>query len=73
MSSSEPNYLRRRLLQGAAATWLLSVSGVGAAASMATVVAVRVWPSSTYTRITLESNIPLKYKQFALANPNHAW
>lgn len=70
MSSSEPNYLRRRLLQGAAATWLLSVSGVGAAASMATVVAVRVWPSSTYTRITLESNIPLKYKQFALANPN---
>ncbi|KFC97802.1 N-acetylmuramoyl-L-alanine amidase AmiC [Leminorella grimontii] len=70
MSSSEPNYLRRRLLQGAAATWLLSVSGVGIAASLSTVVAVRVWPSSTYTRITLESNVPLKYKQFSLSNPN---
>lgn len=70
MSSSEPNYLRRRLLQGAAATWLLSVSGVGIAAPLSTVVAVRVWPSSTYTRITLESNVPLKYKQFSLANPS---
>lgn len=70
MSSSKPNYLRRRLLQGAAATWLLSVSGVGLAASMSSVVAVRVWPSSTYTRITLESSTPLKYKQFALTNPN---
>ncbi|MBK5073304.1 N-acetylmuramoyl-L-alanine amidase [Budviciaceae bacterium CWB-B4] len=70
MSSSKPNYLRRRLLQGAAATWLLSVSGVGIAASAASVVAVRVWPSSTYTRVTLESTVPLKYKQFALSNPN---
>ncbi|QBH95617.1 N-acetylmuramoyl-L-alanine amidase [Limnobaculum zhutongyuii] len=70
MSSSKPNYLRRRLLQGAAATWLLSVSGVGIAASAASIVAVRVWPSSTYTRVTLESTIPLKYKQFALSNPN---
>ncbi|AWH89466.1 N-acetylmuramoyl-L-alanine amidase AmiC [Limnobaculum parvum] len=70
MSSSKPNYLRRRLLQGAAATWLLSVSGIGIAASVASVVAVRVWPSSTYTRVTLESTIPLKYKQFALSNPN---
>lgn len=70
MSSSKPNYLRRRLLQGATATWLLSVSGVGLAASLSSVVAVRVWPSSTYTRITLESSIPLKYKQFALTNPN---
>ncbi|AKJ43070.1 N-acetylmuramoyl-L-alanine amidase AmiC [Pragia fontium] len=70
MSSSKPNYLRRRLLQGAAATWLLSVSGVGMAASLTSVIAVRVWPSSTYTRVTLESSAPLKYKQFALTNPN---
>lgn len=70
MSSSKPDYLRRRLLQGAAATWLLSVSGVGVAAATSSVIAVRVWPSSTYTRITLESSTPLKYKQFALANPD---
>lgn len=48
--------------------WLLSVSQVGLAAT-SQVVAVRVWPSSTYTRVTVESNRVLKYKQFALSNP----
>lgn len=33
------------------------------------VVAVRVWPASSYTRVTVESNRQLKYKQFALSNP----
>ncbi len=33
------------------------------------VVAVRVWPASTYTRVTVESNHVLKYRQFALSNP----
>ncbi|AIJ08917.1 N-acetylmuramoyl-L-alanine amidase [Edwardsiella anguillarum ET080813] len=56
-------------MQAAAATWFLSVSRVGFAAS-AQVIAVRVWPSSTYTRVTLESSQPLKYKQFALSNPD---
>lgn len=31
---------------------------------------MRVWPSSTYTRITLESNVALKYQQFVLSNPD---
>lgn len=48
--------------------WLMSVSPVGTAAA-AQVVAVRVWPSSTYTRVTVESNHILKYRQFALSNP----
>ena len=48
--------------------WLLSVSQVGLAA-VSHVVAVRVWPASTYTRVTVESNRVLKYKQFALSNP----
>ncbi|MFR3707681.1 MAG: N-acetylmuramoyl-L-alanine amidase [Enterobacter hormaechei] len=48
--------------------WLLSVSQVGLAAT-SQVVAVRVWPSSTYTRVTVRSNRVLKYKQFALSNP----
>lgn len=69
MSHSNHNLTRRRLLQSAAATWLLSVSGVGLAAT-AQVIAVRVWPSSSYTRVTLESNLALKYKQFTLSNPD---
>ncbi len=48
--------------------WLMSVSPVGLAAA-AQVVAVRIWPSSTYTRVTVESNHVLKYRQFALSNP----
>lgn len=69
MSNANYSQGRRRLLQGLAATWLLSVSRVGLAAA-SQVIAVRVWPSSTYTRVTLESSDPLKYKQFALSNPD---
>lgn len=69
MSDSSTNLVRRRLLKGAGAMLLLSVSPFGLAGA-AQVVAVRVWPSSTYTRITLESSTPLKYKQFTLTNPN---
>ena len=59
---------RRRLLQGAGAMWLLSVSQVGLAA-VSQVVAVRVWPASSYTRVTVESSQAIKYRQFALSNP----
>jgi len=69
MSDSRSLISRRRLLKGAGAMWLLSVSQVGFAAS-SLVVAVRVWPASSYTRVTLESNRELKYRQFALSNPD---
>lgn len=59
MSGSKSALSRRRLLQGAGAMWLLSVSQVGLAA-VTQVVAVRVWPSSTYTRVTVESNRVMK-------------
>lgn len=68
MSDSSLSVSRRRLLQGAGAVWLLSVSKVGFATS-SQVVAVRVWPASTYTRVTLESTQLLKYRQFALSDP----
>lgn len=68
MSEANPFLSRRRLLQGAGALWLLSVSQAGLAAS-SHIVAVRIWPSSTYSRVTLESSAPLKYKQFALSHP----
>ena len=60
---------RRRLLKGTGAALLLSISRVGIAGS-GQVVAVRLWPSSTYSRLTIESSTPLKYKQFILSNPN---
>lgn len=69
LMSASFNPTRRLLIKGIAAVCLLSVTRVGLAA-VAQVVAVRVWPSSTYTRITLESNVPLSYKQFALSSPN---
>ncbi|MBD1228738.1 N-acetylmuramoyl-L-alanine amidase AmiC [Xenorhabdus griffiniae] len=69
MSHSDHNTSRRRLLKGAAAVWLLSISPIGYAAT-SKVIAVRIWPASSYTRVTLESNIPLKYRQFSLTNPN---
>ncbi len=69
MSHSDYNFSRRRLLKGAAAVWLLSISPIGYAAN-SKVIAVRIWPASTYTRVTLESNIPLKYRRFSLSNPN---
>lgn len=68
MSESTFSLSRRRLLQGAGAFWLLSVSRSGLAASHQ-VVAIRIWPSSTYSRLTLESSVPLRYKQFTLTDP----
>lgn len=69
MSHSEHNQTRRRLIKGIGALLLLSVSPVGLAAT-SSVVAVRVWPASTYTRVTIESSRPLKYRQFALSAPD---
>ncbi|MFD1802015.1 N-acetylmuramoyl-L-alanine amidase AmiC [Mixta tenebrionis] len=68
MSETNPVISRRRLLQGAGAMWLLSVSRVGLAAN-SHIVAVRIWPSSSYSRLTIESSVALKYKQFALSHP----
>ncbi|WP_312828663.1 AMIN domain-containing protein, partial [Pantoea anthophila] len=68
MSDVNSHFSRRRFLQGTGALLLLSVSRTGLAAKNH-IVAVRIWPSSTYSRMTLESSVELKYKQFALSNP----
>jgi N-acetylmuramoyl-L-alanine amidase len=68
MSDGNSHFSRRRFLQGTGALLLLSVSRTGLAAKNH-IVAVRIWPSSTYSRMTLESSVALKYKQFALSNP----
>lgn len=69
MTDSFFNTGRRRLLQGAAATWLLSLSQAGMAAP-SLLVAVRIWPANSYTRITLESHAPLQYRHFSLGSPD---
>ncbi|MFV9997763.1 MAG: N-acetylmuramoyl-L-alanine amidase AmiC [Arsenophonus endosymbiont of Dermacentor nuttalli] len=69
MDHSKQGFSRRRLLQAAAATMLLSISPLGLAAS-SNIVAIRIWPASSYTRVTLESNVALKYRQFALSAPD---
>ncbi|QLG86901.1 N-acetylmuramoyl-L-alanine amidase [Chitinibacter bivalviorum] len=67
--AQSPLLERRDVLRGVAASLLLSVSTKGLAAASASVVAVRVWPAKAYTRVTIESNAPLTFKQFALKDP----
>ncbi|OQS39919.1 N-acetylmuramoyl-L-alanine amidase [Chromobacterium haemolyticum] len=69
MPDSTFDPIRRRLIGAAAATFMLSVSRVGFA-SGSQVVALRIWPASTYTRITLEASEAIQYKQFTIPNPN---
>ncbi|TCV92609.1 N-acetylmuramoyl-L-alanine amidase AmiC [Biostraticola tofi] len=69
MSDPNHNAGRRLFLQGATATWLLSISRLGHAAA-SDVVAVRIWPASSYTRVTIESGSALHYRQFVLTNPD---
>lgn len=63
---------RRGFLRGGGAL-LLMVTPLGALArQMATpsVVAVRVWPAAEYTRVTLESDSPLRFSHFTISNPD---
>ncbi|HRQ56814.1 MAG TPA: N-acetylmuramoyl-L-alanine amidase [Azoarcus taiwanensis] len=60
---------RRQMLQFAGATLALLVSPVGFA-SARSLVAVRVWPATDYTRITLESNAEISFKYLTLDNPD---
>jgi len=57
---------RRDLLQIGIAVLMLGRMDVSWGASM---LAVRIWPSADYTRVTLESDTPLKASQTFLASP----
>lgn len=59
---------RRELLKFAGASFALLVSPIGFAAGTS-LVAVRVWPGSEYTRITLESSREIEFSQMMLSNP----
>lgn len=45
-------------------------SNLAMAAEKSNIVAVRIWPADDYTRITIEGNKKLDYKQFMLSNPD---
>ncbi|HJV06446.1 MAG TPA: N-acetylmuramoyl-L-alanine amidase [Chromobacteriaceae bacterium] len=69
MPDSTFDPLRRRLLGTAAATFLLSVSRAGWAAN-SQIVALRIWPAASYTRITLEASSAIKFRQFTVVKPD---
>jgi N-acetylmuramoyl-L-alanine amidase len=57
---------RRDLLQsGAVVLWM----GTAHIARGASIVAVRIWPAPDYSRVTIESDAPLKARQSVIANP----
>jgi N-acetylmuramoyl-L-alanine amidase len=58
---------RRRLIQGAGAL-VLSLGSLQIARG-ATLVGVRVWPATDYTRLTLEHDAPLSFNYFIVRDP----
>ena len=67
--SSVVDLNRRQLLGGCAAALLLGVVPSALAVPAASVLAVRVWPSHAYTRVTIESSTPLAFNHFAVKDP----
>jgi len=66
-----PDLGRRRLLSFAGAALLIPLVPLAHAASrLPSILAVRIWPSDDYTRVTLEHDAPLKFTQFTVENPD---
>ena len=64
--STSADLSRRRALQVGSVVLLLGAQHI---ARGATIVAVRVWPSKDYTRLTIESDSQIKARQFFIAEP----
>ncbi|MEN3112674.1 N-acetylmuramoyl-L-alanine amidase [Uliginosibacterium paludis] len=60
---------RRRLLKAGFALMTLAVTPLGMAQGASRILAVRVWPSQDYTRITLEGAGNLKYSHQIVKDP----
>lgn len=63
-ASGQPT--RRTLLQAGSLVLLLGTQQI---ARGATIVAVRVWPAPEYSRVTIESDQPLRAKKFFVSSP----
>jgi len=61
-----PSPSRRDMLQFGSLVLLLGVQQIARGAA---IVAVRMWPSQDYTRVTIESDREIKARQFLLADP----
>ncbi|NMM36676.1 MAG: AMIN domain-containing protein [Glaciimonas sp.] len=66
---SDSKAVTRRTVLKAGSTLLLSLIAPGLSFA-AQIVAVRVWPSDEYTRVTLENDSDLKASHFLVQNPN---
>jgi len=60
---------RRRFLRALQSGTVALTLGVHELLRGATLVAVRVWPAAEYTRVTLESDVPLKARQTFVPSP----
>lgn len=62
---------RRQFLCRAGSALILSLTPLASwAGNRPAIVAVRIWPSSDYTRVTLEHDAPLKFNHFTVENPD---
>ena len=61
---------RRDVLKLAAASLTLLVSKVSLDGTVASILAVRVWPAPDYTRVTLEHDSELKFTQLLVRDPD---
>ncbi len=50
-------------------TVLISLLWLPSAYAEITITSARIWPAQDYTRLTLESKTPIRYKLFSLSNP----
>ncbi|MDP2817906.1 MAG: N-acetylmuramoyl-L-alanine amidase [Polaromonas sp.] len=66
MSASKSGLNRRSALQMGSLVLLLGVQQIARGAS---ILAVRVWPSKDYSRVTIESDVGLKTKYYFIAEP----
>lgn len=62
-------FTRRQFLGGSAGLLLLGLSATAWGRNTPQFVAVRIWPAHSYTRLTIESTQPVRYKHFTLDNP----
>ena len=71
-AKTRPKHNTRRTVLKAGATLLLSVMSTlpSRQARAAQILAVRVWPSEDYTRVTLENDSDLKATHFLVKNPD---
>lgn len=66
MNLAPANPARRTALQAGTLVLLLGAAQI---ARGATIVAVRVWPAEEYSRVTIESDVPLTAKKYFVSSP----